>query len=130
MNKLVIDIGCTYFRSAIINSNCKIIKIIKKKSSYKIIDNIKESVQYFSSNYLFKDIGISIGGIINKEKGDILCVNKNICSWTSCQVIKELNLYFNNQYNIKIDNDGNCAALAEKYYGNAKNCDNFVNLLR
>ena len=129
MNKLVIDIGGTHIRCAIINKNYKIKNLIKNNSSAHVIDDIKKSVQHFSKKYLFKDIGISIGGVIDNVKGEILFVNNKIGSWKTCEIVKELNLYFNNKYNIKIDNDGNCAALAEKYYGNAINCDNFVNLV-
>ena len=129
MDKLVIDIGGTHIRSALMNNNYQIKELIKNKSSALVLDDIKYSVQYFSKKYSFKDIGISIGGVVDSIKGEILFVNKKIGSWETSKIVKELNLHFNNKYNIKIDNDGNCAALAEKYYGNAKDCDNFVNLV-
>lgn len=129
MYTVCIDIGGTNIRSAIINENCDIIELVKKKSSPLVINDIKQSIKFFSKKYLFNDIGISIGGVVDKDKGEILFVNEKIGSWKTCQIVKELNLYFNNQYNIKIDNDGNCAALAEKYYGNAKDCNNFINLV-
>lgn len=129
MYKLIIDIGGTNIRSAIMNNNYQIKELVKNKSSPKIIDDIIHSEQYFSEKYSFKDIGISIGGVVDSINGEILFVNQKIGSWETSQIVKELNLHFNNKYNIKIDNDGNCAALAEKYYGNAKDCDNFVNLV-
>ena len=74
-------------------------------------------------NFIIKGIGISIGGIVDKEKGEIINVS-NIGKWSSMKIkeklIKELIesqiLDDSILQNIIIDNDGNCAAHCEKYF--------------
>lgn len=135
-----IDIGGTNIRSAIVNKKGILKNIIKNKStSYIIKDiivNVKKQVDYYiEKNIKIYGIGISIGGMVNKN-GSIINVNKN-SKWSTINIREKLKIELNKfklidkqiLENIIIDNDGNCAAHCEKYFGNAKNCNNFLTVV-
>lgn len=132
-----IDIGGTHLRSGLVSKNGNIINYIKTTSTKNIIDDIINHVLnieiFWKNNYLnnknyilLNKIGISIGGCVDRNTGEILYVDKNIGKWKKNNIKEKLNLYFKNEYDIQIDNDGNCALYAEKIFGNAINCDNFI----
>jgi len=136
-----IDIGGTNIRSALINKTANITNLVKNSSSSEIVkDIINEIIKQIEfskeKNIIIKGIGISIGGIVDKEKGEIINVS-NIGKWSSMKIkeklIKELIelkiLDDSILQNIIIDNDGNCAAHCEKYFGNAIGCNNFINIV-
>lgn len=136
-----IDIGGTNIRSALINKTANITNLVKNSSSSEIvkdiINQIIKQIEFSKEkNIIIKGIGISIGGIVDKENGEIINVS-NIGKWSSMKIkeklIKELIesqiLDDSILQNIIIDNDGNCAAHCEKYFGNAIGCNNFINIV-
>jgi predicted NBD/HSP70 family sugar kinase len=136
-----IDIGGTNIRSALIKKTTNITNLIKNSSSSEvikdIISHIRKQIEFSKQkNIIVKGIGISIGGIVDKDNGEIINVSK-IGKWSSMKIkdniVKELlELNFIEQQiiqNIIIDNDGNCAAHCEKYFGNAIGCNNFINIV-
>ena len=139
MYNISIDIGGTHIRSALLKKNGNLVNLIKKKSTFNIVDDIIEHlIIQTNSNSLIniKSIGISIGGCIDRKSGSILNVSKKYTKWNKIDLINQLKKKKLNVDKLKslnltvyIDNDGNCAAHAEKYYGNAIGCKNFVTLV-
>ena len=72
-----------------------------------------------------QSIGIGVPSIVDVKKGIVYNVT-NIPSWKAVP----LKSILENRYNIPvfINNDANCFALGEKYFGKAQNCENIVGL--
>lgn len=118
MKKLIIDIGGTHLRYSFnYNSEFDIVKI---KSSKNILKDIKNIINCSDIN--INICNISIGGII--DQGEIINVN-NIGKWNKINLKVELNKIFP-LIEFNIENDGNCAAIAEKYEGFGINKKSFV----
>lgn len=128
-NYLGIDIGGTSIKYGLYNEYGIEIKKgtqnIKtpKYDLTKLIKIIKNIIEEFEDIYNIDGIGFSIPGCINpnngyiKDGGFIRALDKvNIKEILS----KEIDI------NIEVENDANCALLAEKWSGNAKDCENFI----
>jgi hexokinase len=112
--KIIIDIGGTHLRYGIIDESLKISSYNKLKSNDNIVNDILNIVKKFSE---IKICNVSIGGIV--ENGKLLYVDKLIGKWKETNLKLELesqniNCIFN------IENDGNCAAIAEKFTSSKK----------
>lgn len=118
--KIVIDIGGTHLRYGIIDESLKISSYNKLKSSDNIVNDILTIVKKFND---IKICNVSIGGIV--ENGKLLHVDKVIGKWKETNLKLELENQIIN-YNFNIENDGNCAAFAEKYKGEGKGKESFV----
>ncbi|AAK79060.1 beta-glucoside kinase [Clostridium acetobutylicum] len=121
------DIGGTRVKHAVIYDNGE----IKVKGAYdtnykcrnKFIEDILKVIKIYKLKYDISGIGISMPGFVNPctghtEKAGAIEVMHN-------QNLKEI-LHDNIELPIEIDNDANCAALAERYSGNAVNCNDYV----
>jgi predicted NBD/HSP70 family sugar kinase len=141
MHFIGIDIGGTNIRSALINKTGEFINLILQKSTSNIltdiINQIKNHLCYSQINKInILGIGISIGGIVNTKEGELLRVEHN-CKWNCIKIKKELTeklsllKYFDKTLldSMIIDNDGNCAAYCEKFFGNATECENFITIV-
>jgi glucokinase len=69
-------------------------------------------------------IGISSAGQIDPKKGVVLHATDNIPGWTGINIKKSIE----DQFNIptSVENDVNCSALGEAFYGAGKNSDSFL----
>lgn len=120
---IVFDIGGTRIRSAIwdnklVNFKChnndnNIMDIILHECSEKMSDNIV-------------GIGISIGGVV--QDGKVVYTNDYIGEWSNLDIKKELKEIYPN-VQIMVENDGNCAAHAERFMGNAMDDEDFICLV-
>lgn len=68
----------------------------------------------------FGGICISTAGIVDPETGSILHANENIPSYTGTQIKRTIEDRFH--LTCEVENDVNCACLAEYFYGVAKGC--------
>ncbi len=123
-----IDLGGTYIKSAIIDSKGKIIKHFKIESlshisSQKVIKQIEFCIDELKSGLKYKISGIGIGapGVVT---GGVVKYPPNFKGW------KEVNLkkHFEKKYKLEteVDNDANCAGLAELKFGIGKKYKNFL----
>lgn len=125
---IAIDLGGTFIKSAIVDSNGKIHKTFKtdtfaKVSPKKVTQQIEKSIGTLNKGFK-KDIsGIGIGapGVVFDGK---VHYPPNFKNWK----IIDLKKHFSSKYRLKteIDNDANCAALAELNFGQGKKYKSFL----
>ncbi|WHY69741.1 ROK family protein [Neobacillus sp. SuZ13] len=82
-----------------------------------------DTINMYTSNTIVSGIAISLPGFINPHTGYSEAAGS--VKALSKQNLKEL-LKAKTSLPIEIENDGNCAALAESISGNAKNCTDFI----
>ncbi|QHX36781.1 ROK family protein [Spiroplasma sp. BIUS-1] len=112
MNKLAIDIGGTSIRFALVVNN----QIIKKEvidtdpqDRKKNLDYIKKTVDSWNSKIDY--IGVCCPGPLDLKTGTIL-ITYNLPDWSGKCILQEIKDLFNVS-NVKINNDGNVAALGQ-----------------
>ncbi|MFW6283668.1 MAG: ROK family protein [Minisyncoccales bacterium] len=126
-----VDVGGTNIKGVLIDQKGKILeKIIKKTSQTKIREEIILCIEEIIKKSQIqrekiKGVGIGFPGIIDKkrERIDIL---PNIKKFRDNNIKKYLES--KTGFNIKIENDSNCAVLAESIFGTGKNYENIVGL--
>ncbi|XP_043096868.1 bifunctional UDP-N-acetylglucosamine 2-epimerase/N-acetylmannosamine kinase isoform X1 [Puntigrus tetrazona] len=72
-------------------------------------------------------IGVSTGGRVNPQDGIVLHSTKLIKEWSSVDIRTPLSSALH--LPVWVDNDGNCAALAERKFGHGKGVENFVTII-
>lgn len=70
-------------------------------------------------------IGIGVPSVVDRRRGIVYNV-RNIAHWTEVPLGELLEARF--QVPVTIDNDANCFALGERYFGQGRDCGNFVGL--
>jgi glucokinase len=124
--KIGIDIGGTNFKVALVD-NQGIVKVIKEpcqsnESVEKTTGHLKEMVH----KILIPDmegIGVGVPSAIDPERGIVYNLN-NIPAWREVHLKEILETEFH--LPVKVNNDANCFALGEKYYGAGKHYKNVV----
>lgn len=93
----------------------------------KVIENIKKAIHTLKESHKvkIKAIGIGAPGPILYDKG-IVVEAPNLPGWKRVNLKKLLEKDF--KVPVYVDNDANCAALAEAWFGAGKFADNFVYL--
>lgn len=71
--------------------------------------------------------GVSTGGRVNPQDGVVLHSTKLINEWSSVDIRTPLSSALH--LPVWVDNDGNCAALAERKFGHGKGVENFVTII-
>jgi glucokinase len=126
---IAIDLGATNLRLALID---ELGQILKKEQSTTplqddLVQNIQEKIQkLLTANEIKKTIGVgvSIAGFIDQKKG-ILIKSPNL-PFKNLEIVKPLKDYFKKI--VILNNDANAAATGEKYWGQAKNINDFLYL--
>lgn len=122
---LAFDIGGTNIKFGILNEKGEILEKGKKKT-------IVETEEAFINNlleviYRYKDeiegVAISMPGFIDAEKGI-----PRACYAIQCMVDKSITDIIREKTGLRttVENDGKCVALAEKFSGNATECNDFI----
>ncbi|KAK2815921.1 hypothetical protein Q5P01_026388 [Channa striata] len=132
---LAVDLGGTNLRVAIV---CMMGKIVKKyiqpnpktfqERMPLILKMCKDAMQ--DANHLncrILGVGVSTGGRVNPQEGVVLHSTKLIQEWSSVDLRTPISDAL--QLPVWVDNDGNCAALAEKKFGQGKGVENFVTVI-
>lgn len=70
-------------------------------------------------------IGIGVPSVVDRQRGIVYQV-RNIAHWTEVPLGEMLEARFH--VPVTIDNDANCFALGERYFGHGRECENFVGL--
>lgn len=125
-----IDMGGTNIRAGISSKQKGVIsykkeRIIDINSKKKIINQLTRVVDSLFTKKI-KGIGIGVPSILDINKGTIYEPN-NISGLENINIKK----IFEKRYNVpvSINNDANCFALGEKYFGSGKNYKNVVGLI-
>ncbi|WP_066314924.1 ROK family protein [Bacillus sp. FJAT-29814] len=121
------DVGGTNVKHGILQEDGTIIS----KSSYptptdnleQFLTKMTETIMSYLKNHQVSGIAVSLPGFINpytgfsEQAGAVTALkNQNLKSLLEARV----------PLRVEIENDGNCAAIAEKISGNAKGCDDVI----
>ena len=129
--KIGIDIGGSHIGIGLVNSNGTIIlkeeKFIKDKSNIekKIEEYITENVIKMLQAYYINEIGIAVPGTVTGTR-IVRAVNLGIENYDLVTILQNYLTKAGYAINIKMKNDGKCAALAEQKYGALAGYDNSV----
>ena len=129
--KIGIDIGGSHIGIGLVNSNGTIIlkeeKFIKDKSNIekKIEEYITENVIKMLQAYYINEIGIAVPGTVTGTK-IVRAVNLGIENYDLVAILQNNLIKAGYTINIKMKNEGKCAALAEQKYGALAGYDNSV----
>lgn len=131
---LGIDIGGTAVKTAVIKEQGEIIKkfsIPANINNYQIplLDRVKKAVLEIRSSaaeldHNIQGIGISAAGQIDSKKGIIIGDNGYIPDWKGTNLKSQIEKLTG--LRTEVENDANCAAIAEKWLGNARGYDNSI----
>jgi len=128
VNIIGVDLGGTNIRAGKVVAD-KIIQLAKEPtpaagSQSEVLEKLIEVIdKCFDENT--KSIGIGVPSVVDVEKGIVYDV-VNIPSWKVVPLKDILESRF--KVPVYVNNDANCFALGEKYYGKARDCKSIVGL--
>nr|WP_294494149.1 ROK family protein [uncultured Anaerosporobacter sp.] len=134
MRYLGIDIGGTAVKYGIVTEQGEILSAAEYSVNFDqyetpILDTIVKTSQEFLDSIgveavELKGIGVSATGQIDSILGIVDGVGNSIKNWKGAKIKEELS----NQFHLPVEvvNDGNCAALGEKWLGNARGHKNVI----
>lgn len=125
---LGIDIGGTSFDMGIVKEGELVSKtqspVNANLSEYALIEDLYALIDsLFHEN--IRGIGVGVPGVVDTEQGIIYDI-QNIPAWKEVSLQKKLEERY--KVAVRINNDANCFALGEYYFGNGTKYDNFVTL--
>jgi glucokinase len=118
-----IDIGGTNTKMGLVDRTGKVSEFLSfptQKSFQEWLTYIKPIINHWITNFYIKGIGI---GAPNGNHQTQKIENPVNLPWEEVKIVEIFNQEF--QLPTHVDNDANLAALAEKYFGVAQNCQNF-----
>lgn len=124
-----VDLGGTNMRAGRISDNRLIEQASRPtpKDAKKCEDTLDVLIEAIRAvwNEDVKGIGIGVPSVVDRKKGIVYDV-VNIPHWKEVH-LKEL---LESQFNVPVyvDNDANCFALGERFFGDGRNYENFVGL--
>ena len=129
MNVLCFDVGGTFIKYGIVNSEGKITAADKfptplVKCCKSIPDEIADHTNKIIGDFNIDCIGISTAGQVDGEKGVITYANDNLPDFTGCRLADSVRE--STGLKTYVENDANCAAIGEMWIGAGKNVDNFL----
>jgi glucokinase len=124
-----IDLGGTNVRAARIGSSgiekMESDRVHSKGTVDEVLSQIFGLIERIGI-YDIDGIGMGVPGPVDEEHG-IVYELINIPSWKKVEVREIIESRYN--LPLRIQNDANCFAVAEKYYGKGKNCKSFIGLI-
>uniref|UniRef100_A0A8C0MLB1 Glucosamine (UDP-N-acetyl)-2-epimerase/N-acetylmannosamine kinase n=1 Tax=Canis lupus familiaris TaxID=9615 RepID=A0A8C0MLB1_CANLF len=135
LSALAVDLGGTNLRVAIVSMKGEIVKKYTQfnPKTYEERINlilqmcVEAAAEAVKLNCRILGVGISTGGRVNPREGVVLHSTKLIQEWNSVDLRTPLSDTLH--LPVWVDNDGNCAALAERKFGQGKGLENFVTLI-
>ncbi|XP_015228155.1 PREDICTED: bifunctional UDP-N-acetylglucosamine 2-epimerase/N-acetylmannosamine kinase isoform X3 [Cyprinodon variegatus] len=132
---LAVDLGGTNLRVAIVCMRGNIVKKYTESNPktfedrmHLILKMCKDAVQDgVHLNCRILGVGISTGGRVNPQEGIVLHSTKLIQEWSSVDLRTPISDALG--LPVWVDNDGNCAALAERKFGHGRGVENFVTVI-
>ena len=124
---LSFDVGGTKTKYSLINECGEILEsgsFSTKDNKEVIFSNVKNIVEEFKNkNYAIDGLAFSMPGVIDVKRGHMI-TGGALYDLYDFPFKEELEKYIG--IPVELENDVNCVALAEKWQGNAKDCENFV----
>ncbi|XP_003407908.2 bifunctional UDP-N-acetylglucosamine 2-epimerase/N-acetylmannosamine kinase isoform X2 [Loxodonta africana] len=135
LSALAVDLGGTNLRVAIVSMKGEVVKKYTQfnPKTYEERINlilqmcVEAAAEAVKLNCRILGVGISTGGRVNPREGIVLHSTKLIQEWNSVDLRTPLSDTLH--LPVWVDNDGNCAALAERKFGQGKGLENFVTLI-
>ncbi|XP_068070512.1 bifunctional UDP-N-acetylglucosamine 2-epimerase/N-acetylmannosamine kinase isoform X2 [Danio rerio] len=132
---LSVDLGGTNLRVGIVSMKGKVVKKyvqLNPKTFEERIELILTMCKQAMAdavhlNCRILGVGVSTGGRVNPQDGVVLHSTKLIKEWSSVDIRTPLSSALH--LPVWVDNDGNCAALAERKFGHGKGVENFVTII-
>lgn len=132
---LAVDLGGTNLRVAIVSMKGKVVKKyiqLNPKTFEERIELILTMCKQAMAdavhlNCRILGVGVSTGGRVDPQDGIVLHSTKLINEWSSVDIRTPLSSALH--LPVWVDNDGNCAALAERKFGHGKGMENFVTII-
>lgn len=128
MKKLVLDIGGTFIKYAIMDNEANIYEKGKKDTPHESLEQFIQLVCEIYETYQndVDGIAISMPGNIDSDTGQIYTPGALIYN-ANTNIIEELHRYIDKP--ISVENDGKSAALAEVWKGHLSDCDDGIVLV-
>ncbi len=123
---LAYDIGGTDIKYAVLNRHGHLIekhKVATPSTGTEIVEQLVEIKQSLENNYPFEGAAFSVPGMVAPVEG-FLQTGGAIADFYGFPFREVLGAKL--QMPVEVENDVNCVALAEKWLGKAKNCQNFL----
>ena len=124
---LSFDVGGTKTKYSLVNESGEILEsgsFSTKDNKEIIFSNIKNIVEEFKNkNYSIDGLAFSMPGVIDVKNGHMI-TGGALRDLYDFPFKEKLEQYIG--IPVELENDVNCVALAEKWQGNAKDCENFV----
>lgn len=105
--------------------NCRILGVGMRHTHSQFL--LKFESRHLITSDPFYISGVSTGGRVNPQEGVVLHSTKLIQEWSSVDLRTPISDALH--LPVWVDNDGNCAALAEKKFGHGKGVENFVTVI-
>lgn len=123
------DIGGTSIKHGLFTTNGQ----LTSKSSFAtplenkedFYQKLIEQINIYAETYTVEGIGISCPGFIDSDSGTAITAGALYPLYNE-NILQQLQSRLTKSYPLAIENDANCAALAEQQSGNAVSCDDFV----
>jgi len=129
MGIIGVDLGGTNARAGLIENNSLVnvesIPITKTMNAMDVVDDITNLIERLSASEI-DGIGVGVPSVVDVEKGIVYDV-QNIPSWKEVPLKKLLEAKLH--VPVYVNNDANCFAIGEKYFGKGKDHDNVVGLI-
>jgi len=131
---LGIDIGGTAVKAGIITENGEVIEkrsLSANINNYQVplLERVKKAALEIKTaaqkkEFEIQGIGVSAAGQIDSNKGMIIGDNGHIPDWKGTNLKREIEEL--NDLKTEVENDANCAAIAEKWIGNARDYKDII----
>ncbi len=126
---LGIDLGGTNVRAGLVENDVltrvEAIPIRNTTNPNDVVDDISGLIRKFSLDEI-AGIGVGVPSVVDVKKGIVYDV-QNIPSWKEVHLKEILEKEFAKP--VYVNNDANCFAVGEKYFGGGKNYDDIVGLI-
>ncbi len=125
MKYLVIDVGGTFTKYAVMTEDCKFITKGKIETIQEPFQEFINSIEYIYNTYGKDCVGLALSmpGIIDSETG-FMYTGGSISSISNINIVEILSSKF--KIPVTIENDAKCAAMAELWKGSLENCKNAI----
>ncbi len=123
-----IDVGGTFVKAGLVSGDATILERVKLPTDVEagapaIEARILEAVESIGTDARRRRIGIGLPGIVEPRAG-VVRVSPNIPCWVDYPAVERLGLVLGTQ--VCVENDANCAALAEAWAGAGRGIDSFL----
>lgn len=131
---LAVDLGGTNLRAALVDDFGRIHErraVATPKGRQAILSALLELVEQVRGDgdrrgFALAGIGVSTGGRVDSERGLVMDSTALLEGWASVPLGEILANRFG--LRVRVDNDGHCAALAERLFGKGQDVQHFVSL--